>query len=102
MSDVDVELAPAHFLSIESLDGAHALLFGSHDHESEASRAAGMAVEHHFGRDDRSVVHKQFAEVLIGLRPGDVSDEEFGWHVLARWASLDCTHGDGVNSKLLS
>jgi hypothetical protein len=63
----DDDRAAADFLPVERLNCPEAFLFGAHHDESKSTRAAGVAVENHLGRNHGSMFLKQKLEIVVGL-----------------------------------
>ena len=77
-----VRARPSNSPCRSALRWLSALLRVAHGHESEPARAAGHAVHHQVGFNDRAVRGKRVLQVVFGGVEGKISDKQFCTHVM--------------------
>ncbi len=81
---VNLDVAAAELAAVE---GANGVLSGAalrHFHESEATRAAALAIRDHGHGLDRTVPTEEILEICLGAIEGKVADVKF----IAQWIVL--------------
>ncbi len=78
---VDLDVAAAEVGAVEGADGVLGGTLLRHLHDSEAARAAGLAVRDHGYGLDRAMPTEEILEIRLGAIEGKVADVKF----LAQW-----------------
>jgi hypothetical protein len=78
--DINANLAAIHLPAIHSLAGSIGLVLGGHGDEAIATRASGLAVDHHNGIADGPEFRELVVEGLGGGGPGKLTNIQFVRH----------------------